>query len=279
MDLNLSDIFPGAVRIAFFQSHRSDHFQPGLIHEKMVPFGIVAQACAGEYEISCAGQTVRVRKPEAFLTPANQPMRITHHGDRHHRFDAQWMHFSFVLYQNIDLTSLLELPLRVDPDHGRELGTIMKELIQPDSEDPLLALHQSIRRREFMWRVMRIVCDLAKFKPDAMDRIKAGQRLAPLLEYLNTNLANPISVRQMAELVNMSESRFYGFFKDKMGSSPMEYAKNIRLNEAATQFSVTSRLLKEVAAVTGFSNPFHLSREFKHRFGLSPKQYRAVHLT
>ena len=63
-----------------------------------------------------------------------------------------------------------------------------------------------------------------------------------------------------------------------MGCSPMEYAKRIRLNEAAAQFSLTDRLLKEVADHTGFANPFHLSREFKRRFGLSPKQYRALHL-
>ena len=63
-----------------------------------------------------------------------------------------------------------------------------------------------------------------------------------------------------------------------MGCSPMEYSKRIRLNEAAAQFSLTDWLIKEVADDTGFANPFHLSREFKRRFGLSPKQYRAVNL-
>jgi len=46
----------------------------------------------------------------------------------------------------------------------------------------------------------------------------------------------------------------------------MEYAKRIRLNEAALQLSLTDRLLKEVATDTGFANAFHLSRDFKlHR--------------
>lgn len=166
------------------------------------------------------------------------------------------------------------MPLRIEARPGRELGLIMRELLQFESGDPLVALTHSIRRRELMWRVLRIVCDLSEFKADALDRLKSGERLAPLLAHLNHNLTRPISVRGMAELVNMSESSFFVFFKNRMGCTPMEYAKRIRLDEAASQFSLTNRSLKEVAAYTGFANPFHLSREFKRRFGLSPKQYR-----
>lgn len=278
MDLNLIDIPHEALEVAFFQLGSSDRFQPSSVHEKTVPFGIIAQACVGEYEITCAGKTARVKAPEAFLTAAHQPMRIVHHADRRERFASRWLHFSFVLYQTIDITSLWEMPLRIDATQGRELGRIIQELIQMESDGPLVALHQSIRQRELMWRVLRIVCDLSEFKSDAEDRLKAGQRLAPLLAHLKYNLPQPISVREMADLVNMSESRFFAFFQSKIGCSPMEYAKRIRLNEAASQLSLTDRLLKEVAAHTGFANPFHLSREFKRRFGLSPKQYRALHV-
>jgi len=268
-----------ALDVAFFQLGFNDQIQRSWVHEKSVPFGIIAQVYAGEYEVTCAGQTIWVRAPEAFLTPAHQPMRIVHHTNRRQRFAARWLHFSFVLYQTIDLTSLLDMPLRVDARRGRELSLIMQELIQLKGSESLAAIQHSIRWRELMWRVLRIVCDMSSFKPDAEDRLKAGQKLAPLLAYLKNNLAQPLSVSQMAELVNMSVSRFYAFFQDKMGCSPMEYAKRIRLNEAASQFSLTDRLLKEVAARTGFANPFHLSREFKRQFGLSPKAYRALHPT
>jgi len=278
MELNLIDIPHEALDVAFFQVGWNEWLQPGWIHEKTVPYGIVAQARTGEYEITCSGQTVRVKAPEAFLTPAHQPMRIVHHVDRRQHFAARWLHFSFVLYQTIDLTSLLDMPLRIDSRRGRELGLIMQELIQcEENTEPLVALNHSIRRRELMWRVLRIVCEASQFKADAGDRLKAGQRLAPLLAHLNHNLTQPISVSQMAEMVNMSPSSFYAFFRKKLGCRPMEYAKRIRLDEAASQFSLTDRLLKEVAANTGFANPFHLSREFKRRFGLSPKQYRALH--
>jgi len=133
-------------------------------------------------------------------------------------------------------------------------------------------------RRELIWSVLRRVCALSKLKPGAADRLKAGRRLEPLLTYLKNHLARPITVRQMADLTHMSPSAFFAFFQGRMGCSPMEYVKRIRLNEAAAQFSSSDSLLKEVADQTGFANPFHLSREFKRRFGLSPRQYRSLHL-
>jgi len=273
----LSDTPEEMIDADFFQVDWGDWISPGSVHVKTVPFGIIAQPGAGEYEITCSGKSVRVGRHEAFLTPAYEPMRIVHHADRFGRFSARWIHFSFVLYQTIDITSLLDMPLRIDARYGRELSRIMQELLRAESPAPLEALNRSVRRRELMWRVLRFVCDVSKFKPDALDRVNAGRRLAPLLAFLNSHFAHPISVSEMAELVNMSISRFFAYFKSKMGCSPMEYAKRIRLNEAASQFSLTDRLVKEVAAHTGFAGPFHLSREFKRQFGLSPKQYRAMH--
>jgi len=278
MEQNLLSLPQESIEVAFFQVGCSDQFPPGWIHEKLVHFGIIGQACAGEYEITCSGRTVRVRSPAAFLTPAHRPLRIVHHADRRKCFVARWIHFSFVVFQTIDLTCLMEMPLRIPSRQGRELGGIIQELLQSEGEDPLEAFTQSIRRRELLWRVLRIVCDLSQFKPEASEQLKAGKRLAPLLSHLKNNFSTPLSVSQMAELANMSSSRFFAYFQSKMGCSPMEYARRIRLNEAAAQFSLTDRLIKEVADRTGFANPFHLSREFKRRFGLSPKQYRALPL-
>lgn len=282
MGLDLIGIPHDILDIGFFQVGAGDWNQPGLgkpaswTHEKTVPYGIIAQVQAGEYEITCNRQTVRIKAPGAFLTPAHHPMRIIHRVDRRRRFVARWIHFSFVLYQSIDFTSLLDMPLQIDSRHARQLGRMMQDLNLLKNTDPLAALKQSVHRHELMWRVLRIVCDISEFKADAADRLRAGSRLAPLLAHLKNNLARPISAAKMARLANMSESRFFAFFQSKMECSPMEYVKRIRLNEAAARLSLTDQPLKAVAAETGFANPFHLSREFKRRFGLSPKQYRAL---
>ena len=170
------------------------------------------------------------------------------------------------------------MPLRLNPQITRQFDLIIKELSKPvaTSQEELGQLTHLAHRRELIWSVLRLICAISKLKPSAIDRLKAGQRLAPLLTHLKSALPEPITVKQMADLTHMSVSTFFAFFQERMGCSPMEYVKRMRLNEAATLFSSTDSLLKEVADRTGFANPFHLSREFKRRFGLSPRAYRAL---
>jgi len=274
----LADLPHDALQIAFFQIGGGRKFPPGWVHEKSVPYGILAQSTIGQYEITCADKTVRLQDSEAFLTPAYEPLRIIHHHSPRHGFAARWIHFSFVLYQTIDLTTLLDMPLKTGKGPGRQFGLVIEELSRPLSVKGMKSalIGQLARRRELMWSVLRMVCALSKLRPGALVHLQAGRRLAPLLTHLKLHLATPITVNQMADLTHMSPSAFFAFFQLRMGCSPMEYVKRMRLNEAATLFSSTDNLLKEVADRTGFANPFHLSREFKRRFGLSPRQFRLL---
>jgi len=60
----------------------------------------------------------------------------------------------------------------------------------------------------------------------------------------------------------------------------MAYVKEVRLTEARKRLTASDEKLAAVAEATGFSNAFHLSREFKRRIGMAPgefrKRYRAL---
>lgn len=271
----LDHLNAGTLELAFFQVGGSSAFAPGWVHEKVAPFGIIAQATTGIYEIACQGRTARVVAPEAFLTPANVPLRITHHG-RDGGFAAHWAHFSFVLYQSLEVTSLLEMPLALGARPGAEAGEIIRELNDPSRQpSAVISLGAAARERELAWRLLRLICEVSQPRPGAIEQLQAGKRLEPLLEHLNSHLAEPVSVRQMAELAQMSVSRFHAFFKARLGCGPMEYLTHLRLKRAAGLFTqVGNPLVKEVAAATGFASASHLSREFKRRYGVGPRAFR-----
>lgn len=272
----LDHLNAATLEIAFFQVGGSTTLRPGFIHEKVQPFGIIAQATTGEYEIACQGRTSRTTAPEAFLTPANTPMRITHHGVGD-RFEAHWVHFSFVLYQTLEVTSLLDMPLTLPAAPGEHVREIIQELRQPAESPPagLSALAAAARERELAWLLLRLICEVSTPRPGALEQIQAGKRLEPLLEHLNAHLADPISVPQMAAIAQMSVSRFHAFFKARLASGPMEYLTHLRLKRAAALFTQAGNpLVKEVAAATGFATASHLSREFKRRYGVSPREFR-----
>jgi len=266
-------IAPEALRITFFQTGTSDRFAPGWVHEKTVPYCILAQAVPGEYEVTCEGKTMRTGPREAFLTAPNHPLRIIHHADEQGRFVARWIHFSCVLHQTIDLGDLLEMPLRVAGAPARELGFLLDAFTKPPH-----GLEGAAAHHELAWRTVRFVCQISTLKPEAQDLLKAGRELEPLLRHLRGHLAERISVTHMAHFTGMSPSRLHAFFRERLHCSPGSYLKRLRLEAAAALLASTDAPLKQIAIQTGFANPFHLSREFKRRFALSPKAFRFLNV-
>ncbi len=117
-------------------------------------------------------------------------------------------------------------------------------------------------------------------------RVMCGENAAALyaLSMKNTNLAKigkalkqihekypePIDVEGLAGVVNMSSSAFHRAFKDVTSSSPIQYLKKIRLNNAKSMLQEKRMRVNEAATVVGYESPSQFSREFKRYFGYSP---------
>lgn len=263
---------PSDLQITFFQFGEGDHFADGWVHEKTVPYGILAQAIRGEYEVTCEEKTIFARSPQAFLTPPNRPLRITHHGDRHGGFASRWIHFSCTLHGAIDLCEILEMPMLVESQPGRRASRIMDELSQTSP-----TLVGAMTRQELIWSTLRLICEISRLLPGTADLLKAGKKLEPLISHLRTHLADEISVDQMTALARMSASRLFAFFRERLGCTPQAYLKRLRLDAAAAALVTSDAPLKQIAGESGFANPFHLSREFSRRFGMAPRAFRQIH--
>ena len=68
-------------------------------------------------------------------------------------------------------------------------------------------------------------------------------------------------------------SIFMRFFKKYMGMSCVQYIKNVRLERAADQFENGETNTLEVALACGFSNLSYFHREFKKKYGMTPKRF------
>ena len=53
-----------------------------------------------------------------------------------------------------------------------------------------------------------------------------------------------------------------------------EYLKNIRIKHATFLFAHGINSVKNVAHLSGFSDPFYFSSVFKKEMGVSPKEYK-----
>ena len=101
-------------------------------------------------------------------------------------------------------------------------------------------------------------------------------RLKRVLDYIGDNLAEEISLEQLAAVVGMSPHYFAELFKKSTGHSPHRYVLFQRI-ERAKQLLATPghRSIVEVGLDSGFQNPSHFARVFRKFVGTSPSRFLA----
>ncbi|MCP3922259.1 MAG: AraC family transcriptional regulator [Desulfobacterales bacterium] len=98
------------------------------------------------------------------------------------------------------------------------------------------------------------------------------KRIRLSIEYMNDKFDEKISVQELAKLVNCSTFHLIKYFKNKKGLTPHAYLIQIRLEKAKNMMNQGEKL-SDIALNCGFSDQSHLSRNFKARYGITPKKY------
>ena len=84
----------------------------------------------------------------------------------------------------------------------------------------------------------------------------------------------PLELPALAAELGISYSHLRHSFTARLGVSPKHYYLNARLEKAQDLLLNTSKSVKEVSEILGFESAFHLSKQFKSRYGSSPKTWR-----
>ncbi len=101
-----------------------------------------------------------------------------------------------------------------------------------------------------------------------------SRRIERVMEYLNENFHNPISLTEIARLTNMAESAFSRFFKTRTGMTFIDSLTEIRLGHASRMLIDTTQSVSEIAYECGFNNISNFNRIFKKKKGCTPKEFK-----
>jgi len=197
-----------------------------------------------------------------------------HTGSKGH--DGGWMYRAFYP-QNARLQGLLE-----ELDLGSGATPAFSDTLYRDND--LVAgfnrLHQLLEKggqaleQQTLWREMT----LALFTRHAKVRGPAAagrepRAIARAKEILLNQLAEPPSLEDLAQAVNLSPFHFARCFRKATGLPPHAWLMQQRIARARA-------LLREgclplaVATQLGFADQSHLSRQFKKVYGVGPRAYR-----
>lgn len=93
-------------------------------------------------------------------------------------------------------------------------------------------------------------------------------------EYIERELANPISLHDLASMAGLSDCHFARAFKQSVGMPPHRYLMRRRVERAAALIQGTTRPLSEIALEVGCCDQSHFSRLVARATGQTPRELR-----
>jgi AraC family transcriptional regulator len=100
--------------------------------------------------------------------------------------------------------------------------------------------------------------------------------LQQLEELLRVRFAENLSLQELAAAVNVHEVHLARVFRKFHGCTVGDFLRQLRIEYASRQLSMTEEALANIAAAAGFADQSHFSRTFKSYTGMLPTEFRAI---
>jgi AraC family transcriptional regulator len=104
----------------------------------------------------------------------------------------------------------------------------------------------------------------------------SDRRLRRVFDYIETNLAESISLDDIAAVVGLSASHFKALFREATGLSPHQYLIRRRVDRAKNLLGESKLSISQIAMEAGFAHQSHLSRHMRRVLGVSPGALREL---
>jgi AraC family transcriptional regulator len=108
------------------------------------------------------------------------------------------------------------------------------------------------------------------------NRRLSDRRLRQVFDYIEFNLAENISLGNLAAVVGLSVSHFKVLFREATGLSPHQYVIRRRVERAKNLLGESKLPISQIAAHTGFAHQSHLARHMHRVLGVSPRDLREM---
>ena len=103
-----------------------------------------------------------------------------------------------------------------------------------------------------------------------------GKRMNEVFHYAMENYMEPITLKEISEIANMSRNAFCRYFKKRTNKTFFQFLIEIRIEHACKQlYSNPDQSIASISELCGFQNTANFNRKFKEVKGMTPSHYRS----
>ncbi|AUO07791.1 AraC family transcriptional regulator [Paenibacillus jamilae] len=187
------------------------------------------------------------------------------------------LRLNFDPHQVLDLIKESTFPTTSIPDSRRGLYVSqtnsllldavvrLVHLLERPQDIPVLA---PLVIREILYRILQ-----GKQGESLKQLVMTGShssRIAEVIKRIKQDYDKPLRIEELSQLASMSPSSLHRHFKEVTAMSPMQYQKQLRLQEARRLLLSESADAADVGFQVGYESPSQFSREYARLFGLPP---------
>lgn len=122
-------------------------------------------------------------------------------------------------------------------------------------------------------KIMSMLVEVGRYVKGIGNR-GIDKRIGSALGYIHSHFGEDISIDKMAEMSDMSVSRFRALFRNQTGMSPKEYLTSLRISRAQMLIEQNIQTLKDISETVGYRDQLYFSRVFSEKTGMSPSEYK-----
>jgi AraC-like DNA-binding protein len=233
---------------------------------------IIAQ---GSKQMVVADQVFRYEASQQLLVSCNLPVvgQVTSASE-----DEPYLSMKLELDPELCTDLLMKMPPGpAETELGLSIGRTQPELLAAMIR--LLKLHETpedvaelapLIEREILYRLLK--GDQAGFIRRMFEPQHRHRHVGRAINWIQENYARTFTIEEVASLSGMSASSLHQHFRDATAMSPLQYQKQLRLQEARRLILTRSLDAATAGHSVGYESPSQFSREYKRLFGAPPQR-------
>lgn len=240
--------------------YRNSHYFDAGCGKVNSSFGYITK---GSVRISSMGRSIEIGAGSLFYLPERIRYNSVWHGD-----------------PDIDFFSLNIVSKRPDAEPVQNFAlTVIPEFSTPETGERIAEIFRLFATGDRICKIRAIglyygfYADVLPYlRPEPP--VKYNPALVSAIEYIEKHCADDFGMDELAAHCCVSTSRLHHLFANELGTTPVKYRNELRIEKAAGELRGGDRTLDDIAGRCGFNSTAYFREIFRSVTGLTPTEYR-----